>query len=90
MGRSNAGVRPKGASIPYAVSKAALNHMTRLLAVFTWARHSRKCCGAWLDRYASDCRVDRCPRVVARSRPMPRAASPDDIANAVAMLVDSA
>src|SRR5579863_9973127 len=30
---SHAGVRPKGASIPYAATKAALNHMTRLLAV---------------------------------------------------------
>ncbi|MEH1794681.1 SDR family NAD(P)-dependent oxidoreductase [Nostoc sp.] len=30
---SHAGVRPKGASIPYSVSKAALNHLTRLLAV---------------------------------------------------------
>jgi len=30
---SHAGVRPKGASIPYAVSKAALNHMTKLLAL---------------------------------------------------------
>jgi len=30
---SHAGVRPKGASIPYAASKAALNHVTRLLAV---------------------------------------------------------
>jgi NAD(P)-dependent dehydrogenase (short-subunit alcohol dehydrogenase family) len=30
---SHAGVRPKGASIPYAVSKAALNHMTKLLAI---------------------------------------------------------
>ena len=30
---SHAGIRPKGASIPYAVSKAALNHMTRLLAI---------------------------------------------------------
>jgi NAD(P)-dependent dehydrogenase (short-subunit alcohol dehydrogenase family) len=29
---SHAGVRPKGASIPYAASKAALNHMTKLLA----------------------------------------------------------
>jgi len=29
---SHAGVRPKGASIPYAASKAALNHVTRLLA----------------------------------------------------------
>src|SRR3954462_13956838 len=30
---SHAGVRPKGASIPYAATKAALNHMTRLLAL---------------------------------------------------------
>ncbi len=30
---SHAGVRPKGASIPYAVSKSALNHVTRLLAL---------------------------------------------------------
>ena len=29
---SHAGVRPKGASIPYATSKAALNQVTRLLA----------------------------------------------------------
>ena len=29
---SHAGVRPKGASIPYAAAKAALNHTTRLLA----------------------------------------------------------
>jgi len=30
---THASVRPKGASIPYAVSKAALNHMTKLLAL---------------------------------------------------------
>jgi len=30
---SHAGVRPKGASIPYAASKAALNHVTQLLAL---------------------------------------------------------
>jgi NAD(P)-dependent dehydrogenase (short-subunit alcohol dehydrogenase family) len=30
---SHAGIRPKGASIPYSASKAALNHMTKLLAV---------------------------------------------------------
>ncbi|MFD7539289.1 MULTISPECIES: SDR family NAD(P)-dependent oxidoreductase [unclassified Streptomyces] len=29
---SQAGVRPNGSSIPYAVSKAAVNHLTRLLA----------------------------------------------------------
>jgi len=30
---SHAGIRPKGASIPYAATKAALNHVTRLLAI---------------------------------------------------------
>lgn len=30
---SHAGVRPKGASIPYSASKAALNHVTQLLAL---------------------------------------------------------
>ena len=30
---SHAGVRPRGASIPYAATKAALNHVTRLLAL---------------------------------------------------------
>jgi len=30
---SHAGVRPKGSSIPYAASKAALNHATKLLAI---------------------------------------------------------
>lgn len=30
---SHAGARPKRASVPYAVSKAALNHVTKLLAV---------------------------------------------------------
>ena len=30
---SHAGVRPKGASIPYVATKAALNHVTRLLAL---------------------------------------------------------
>jgi NAD(P)-dependent dehydrogenase (short-subunit alcohol dehydrogenase family) len=30
---SHAGIRPKGASIPYAASKAALNHVTKLLAI---------------------------------------------------------
>ncbi|MBW4471425.1 MAG: SDR family oxidoreductase [Stenomitos rutilans HA7619-LM2] len=30
---SHAGIRPKGASIPYSATKAALNHMTKLLAL---------------------------------------------------------
>ena len=86
---SHAGVRPKGASIPYAVSKAALNHMTRLLAV----------------ALAPDIRVNAvAPGLVDtpmtagwtetqalwRTRaPMRRAAKPAEIADVVAMLVAS-
>jgi NAD(P)-dependent dehydrogenase (short-subunit alcohol dehydrogenase family) len=86
---SHAGVRPKGASIPYAATKAALNHVTRLLAL----------------SLAPDIRVNAvAPGLVDtpltadwtaaqelwRSRsPMRRAARPGDIAEAVMMLVAS-
>lgn len=86
---SHAGVRPKGASIPYAATKAALNHVTRLLAL----------------SLAPDVRINAVApglvdtpmtvdwteaREVWRTRaPMQRAASPDDIAQAVALLVAS-
>ena len=38
---SVAGLRPGGSSIPYAVSKAGLNHLTRLLAKVLGPRHVR-------------------------------------------------
>jgi NAD(P)-dependent dehydrogenase (short-subunit alcohol dehydrogenase family) len=86
---SHAGVRPKGASIPYAASKAALNHVTRLLAV----------------SLAPDIRVNAvapglvdtpltadwtAAQALWRERsPMRRAASPEDVAQSVSMLVAS-
>jgi NAD(P)-dependent dehydrogenase (short-subunit alcohol dehydrogenase family) len=86
---SHAGVRPKGASIPYAASKAALNHVTRLLAL----------------SLAPDIRVNAvAPGLVDtpltedwtatqqlwRDRsPMRRPASPADIAQIVMMLIVS-
>ncbi len=86
---SHAGVRPKGASIPYAVSKAALNHLTKLLSV----------------ALAPDVRVNaiapglvdtpmtqswETAQEIWRSRaPMRRAALPEEIADIASMLVNS-
>lgn len=85
---SIAGLRPIGSSIAYAMSKAALNHMTPLLA---------KACGpvrvnavapglvdtpwtaAWQDQHDS----------VAKTAPLHRSATPDDCAEAVLGLVRS-
>ena len=85
---SIAGLRPIGSSIAYAMSKAALNHMTALLA---------KCCGPvrvnavapglvatpwtsqWEDQHAS----------TAASAPLHRSATPDDCAEAVIGLIRS-
>jgi ketoreductase RED2 len=85
---SIAGHRPIGSSIAYAMSKAALNHMTVLLA---------KACGPvrvnavapglvatpwtsqWEDQHAS----------VAATSPLHRSATPDDCAEAVIGLIRS-
>ncbi|MEO8266965.1 MAG: SDR family oxidoreductase [Ilumatobacteraceae bacterium] len=85
---SIAGLRPIGSSIAYAMAKAALNHMTALLA---------KSCGPvrvnavapglvatpwtsqWEDQHAS----------IAATAPLHRSATPDDCAEAVIGLVRS-
>jgi ketoreductase RED2 len=88
MVTSIAGIRPTGSSIAYAMTKAALNHLTLLLA---------KSCGPvrvnavapglvatpwtadWGDRHAA----------VERIAPLHRSATPDDCAEAVVALVRS-
>ena len=86
---SHAGVRPTGASIPYAASKAALNHVTRLLAL-TLAPGIRvnavapglvdtPLTAGWTDAR----------RVWEDRAPMRREAQPSDVAAVVAMLVAS-
>lgn len=83
---SVAGVRPVGSSIAYAMSKAALNHMTALLAkshgpvrvnaiapglvVTPWTED-------WQDLHEG----------IAKVNPVPRIAMPDDCAEAVLALV---
>ncbi len=86
---SHAGVRPKGSVDSYAATKAALNHVTRLLAL----------------SHAPDIRVNAVApglvdtpmtadwtdaQAIWRERaPMRRAAKPEDIAQIVATLVAS-
>ena len=86
---SHAGVRPKGASLPYAASKAALNHVTRLLALTLGPEIRVNAVAPGL--------VDT-PMTVdwheARTRwntqsAMRRAATPDDIAQLVSSLIAS-
>jgi len=86
---SHAGIRPKGASIPYAATKAALNHVTRLLAL-SLAPHIRvNAVAPGLVDTPMTADWTQAQRLWKERAPMHRAASPQDIAQAVAMLVAS-
>lgn len=86
---SHAGVRPKGASIPYAASKAALNHVTRLLAL-SLAPHIRvNAVAPGLVDTPLTASWTQAQQLWRERAPMQRAATPEDIAQAVALLVAS-
>lgn len=86
---SHAGVRPKGASIPYAVSKASLNHLTRLLALSLGPDIRVNAVAPGLVDTPLTADWTAAQALWRERAPMRRAASPDDIAQAVAMLVAS-
>jgi NAD(P)-dependent dehydrogenase (short-subunit alcohol dehydrogenase family) len=86
---SHAGVRPKGASIPYAASKAALNHMTRLLAVSLAPDIRVNAVAPGLVNTPLTADWTAAQNLWRERSPMRRAAEPEDIAQAVAMLVAS-
>ena len=86
---SHAGIRPKGASIPYAVSKAALNHMTRLLAVTLGPEIRVNAVAPGLVDTPLTADWTGAQELWRTRAPMRRAASPDDIAKVVETLVDS-
>ena len=86
---SHAGVRPKGASIPYAASKSALNHVTQLLALslspdirvnaIAPGLVDTPMTQSWLDAH----------RLWKEESPMKRGAKPFEIAHIASMLVSS-
>lgn len=86
---SHAGVRPKGASIPYAATKAALNHVTRLLAVSLAPDIRVNAVAPGLVDTPLTADWTQAQALWRERAPMRRAASPEDIAQAVAMLIAS-
>jgi NAD(P)-dependent dehydrogenase (short-subunit alcohol dehydrogenase family) len=86
---SHAGVRPKGASIPYAASKAALNHVTRLLALSLAPDIRVNAVAPGLVDTPLTADWTQAQELWKSRAPMHRAASPDDIAQLVVMLVAS-
>lgn len=86
---SHAGVRPKGASIPYAATKAALNHVTRLLAVSLAPDIRVNAVAPGLVDTPLTADWAQAQQLWRERAPMRRAASPQDIAQAVSMLIAS-
>jgi NAD(P)-dependent dehydrogenase (short-subunit alcohol dehydrogenase family) len=86
---SHAGVRPKGASIPYAATKAALNHVTRLLAVSLAPDIRVNAVAPGLVDTPLTADWTAAQQLWRERSPMHRPASPEDIAQAVMMLVTS-
>jgi len=86
---SHAGVRPKGGSIPYAATKAALNHMTRLLALSLAPDIRVNAVAPGLVDTPMTAGWTAAQDLWQQRSPMRRAATPDDIAQIVAMIVAS-
>ncbi len=86
---SLAGSRPSGSSIPYAASKAAVNHLTRLLASVLGPeiRVNAVAPGLvdtpWIKDYVG------VREHITATAPLHRVGTPDDVAKVVCDLVDS-
>jgi len=86
---SHAGVRPKGASIPYAASKAALNHVTRLLAVALAPKVRVNAIAPGLVDTPLTADWTAAQELWRTEAPMRRAATPKDVANLAWGLIEN-
>ncbi len=77
---SIAGVRPVGSSIPYAMSKAALNHMTRLMANVAGPEVRINAVAPGLVRTPWTEDWDSLHASVSQTAPLARSAEPEDVA----------
>lgn len=85
---SHAGIRPKGASIPYAASKAALIHTTKLLAVALAPEIRVNAVAPGLVDTPLTETWESARNLWREQSPMRRAAAPADIAQCVTALVE--
>jgi ketoreductase RED2 len=83
---SIAGIRPTGSSIPYAVSKAAIIHLTKLLAKTLGPKIRVNCVSPGLidTPWTKDWDVAR--QIVGAQAPLKRSGVPQDVADAVLFL----
>ena len=86
---SHAGIRPKGASIPYAVSKAALNHMTKLLALNLAPQIRVNAIAPGLVNTPMSENWDAARKLWQDKSPMQRGAQPAEVAQIASMIVAS-
>lgn len=86
---SHAGIRPKGASIPYAASKAALNHMTKLLALSLSPQIRVNAIAPGLVDTPMSKSWTAARRLWQEKSPMGRGAQPKEIAQVASMLIAS-
>ena len=84
---SHAGIRPKGASIPYATSKAALTHMTKLLALNLAPSIRVNAIAPGLVNTPMSQHWAAARELWQTRSPMGRGAEPEEIADVASMLV---
>jgi NAD(P)-dependent dehydrogenase (short-subunit alcohol dehydrogenase family) len=86
---SHAGIRPKGASIPYSASKAALNHMTKLLALSLAPMIRVNAIAPGLVETPMSQNWIAARKLWEERSPMGRGAQPEEIAQVASMLIKS-
>ena len=84
---THAGVRPKGASIPYATAKAGLHHVTRLLALALGPAIRVNCVAPGLVETPMGANWPEATELWNTRSAMRRPAKPEDIADLVAAVV---
>jgi NAD(P)-dependent dehydrogenase (short-subunit alcohol dehydrogenase family) len=84
---SHAGVRPKGSSVAYAASKAALNHMTKLLAAALGPDVRVNAVAPGLVDTPMTADWTDAQKLWKTASPMRRAAQPSDVADLISALV---